>query len=182
MLTLIAVFFAESLREKTVEYINFFRRTHAASPLMLHGPLTVGAQKWANQLVKAGKAAYDKATTHNQTIGVELKEQNDAVRDAVVSWYARSMNYDWAQKKVNKDNQDFVIMIDRKTTHVGVGISRGPLGKVYVVAFYSPRVDEKTLIEDALPYTGKSSNLFLYYNCSISVNIHSSSLFARHSD
>ncbi|KAK3733562.1 hypothetical protein QZH41_004253 [Actinostola sp. cb2023] len=145
----------DALRKATLAYINLARRLHAASPLLSHGPLTVGAQKWANNLVKAGKVAYDKATTHNQTIGVEQKEQFDAVRDVVVSWYARAMNYDWAHKKVNKDNKDFVILINRRATHCGIGISRGPLGKVYVVVFYSPRVDEKTLVEDILPQTAK---------------------------
>lgn len=135
--------------------MNFFRRTHAASPLQLHDPLTLGAQKWANKIVQAGKVSFDKTTTHNQTICVKLAQQDDAIRDCVVSWYAKIMNYDWAHKKINKDNRDFVVLINRQTTHVGIGIARGPLGKVYLVAFYSPKVDPKTLTENILPYTGE---------------------------
>lgn len=137
-----------------VQYINAHRQEHGASPLLENTGLKYAAQKLANKLVKAGKIVYDNTTTHNHTVGFAKAQQNDAVRDIVSNWRARIQNYNWAEKKVNKDNQDFVIMIHRKTTHVGCGVARDAKGTVWVACMYSPKITGNDLVENVLPYTG----------------------------
>ncbi|XP_032226184.2 proline-rich extensin-like protein EPR1 isoform X2 [Nematostella vectensis] len=148
-----SAFNADNVAKDVLKYMNMFRGMHAASPLQLSATLSLGAKAHAAKLAKAGKAVPDKNVKHNQTVCGIMKSPMDASRDCVGLWYAKIMNYDWAHKKLNKDNQDFVNLVFRKTQEVGLGVSKGPKGKIYVVAFYEPLALEKDLVQNVLPYT-----------------------------
>ena len=149
------------MKSQVLNDINVLRRLHGAGPLIENSGMSLGAQNWANTLMKTGKATDDPSSKYGQTNCVIRVKQEVAARECVLSWYRQDQDYDWAMPKIKPNNKRFVQLVWKNSTHVGVGVARGPLGKMFIVAFYDPNGNTAaTLTQNVNSYTGTRIAVF----------------------
>lgn len=165
LLILIFCFFrfsksAAAVKSQVLEYINYYRRLHGAGPLMESSGMSLGAKNWANNLLKLGTAKDDTSSKYGQTHCLLRVAQATVAPECVLSWYRQIQDYDWANRKLLPNNKRFVQLVWKNTTHIGIGVARGPLGKFFIVAFYDPvGKDEAKLSENVQSYTGNTRDI-----------------------
>lgn len=151
------MFVSDGFRIEVVEYINRFRRLHGAGPLILSTRISTIAQKWAQTLVTRGTASIDPNTNYGTNVFTKVGSQTELAQTSVVTWYTSVKYYDWANRKLKVLALPFIHLIWLSSNFVGVGLTRSPTAKFYVVVYFDPMPGNKpppVLKDNVLPYTG----------------------------
>lgn len=78
-------------------------------------------------------------------------------KTCVVSWYITMKDHSWCRPQRDGKARPFINMIWNTTTRAGIGVSQGKNGKVFVVAYFSPRKADGVK-QNVKPVKSKSSS------------------------
>ena len=124
------------MRIQILDYINRYRRLHGTGPLMFSDAITAEAQRWATTNAALGREKTDPKSKYGATTCSEMVSEDKIAETCAVNWYSSVMGYDWATPKAEHGSINFARILWVESQYAGVGISRGPRGKFYVVVYF----------------------------------------------
>jgi len=126
----------------------------------------MAAQNWAQTLISRGTASIDPNTGYGTNVFTKIGAQTGLAQTSVVTWYTSVKHYDWARRQLKVLALPFIHLIWLSSNFVGVGLSRSPTAKFFVVVYFDPMPGNKPpslLKENVLPYTGTFKTCLLFF-------------------
>jgi uncharacterized protein YkwD len=129
-----------------LQYHNYYRARHSASPLTISQRLNHIAQKYAEHLAATGKFEHSGNTFENEAIGENLFMEwisegkvPVSAREAANSWYEEISMYKFKNPQYSEETGHFTQMIWKSSQKLGVGVALSANGReVYIVTNYYP--------------------------------------------
>jgi hypothetical protein len=138
---------ADFSQELLLEHNKLRERFGGVGELQLDEALSVKAQEHADYLAAKQSKLENSA---DETVGENLYylESDDGKYTAqhIVEYWLRRSNFDFATKPTTTNH--FTQIVWKSSSQLGVGVAKAANGAVYVAAFYWPRGNVVSLIED----------------------------------
>ncbi|CAL8130270.1 unnamed protein product [Orchesella dallaii] len=129
---------ASGARWVGVQAHNSRRQSHQSSSINGDNEnLHQAAQRHAEYL--ASNNLLGRRSGNQNLADVEGSREEEAVRNAVTSWYKEERHYDYGNPGFQTDSQHYTSLVWKATSQVGIGVAWNPSKKLFVVvANYDP--------------------------------------------
>uniref|UniRef100_A0A0N5BK20 SCP domain-containing protein n=1 Tax=Strongyloides papillosus TaxID=174720 RepID=A0A0N5BK20_STREA len=124
------------LKERFLREINAYRSAHKAYPLIESFKISKKAQKHAEEIASHKTIIFSESVDYDEIIG-----SSDLIYAPLMvkKWYDEELDYSSVFPFFKKKVSNFVKMVWKGTTHVGIGIAKCKC-KIFVVLKFSPKI------------------------------------------
>lgn len=123
-----------------IEKINYFRKKHNVSPLIINNDINLIAQKYSNKIARENFIELSNNKYNNSELGEIIFTFNEKVspEEIISSLYEKeSYNYNYLRK--NQKSSNFTQMIWKNSKYIGIGCTKTKENLVYTVINFYPQ-------------------------------------------